>query len=206
MPNVPDVPGVPALTSYAENTAELLFSDLVAALFAPLSQWGVYQNGAPVLAAGTNADNQISFDYKQDFPISTYPVEQGQFQTYDRVQLPAEIRCRFSAGLDATNRQNFLQTIDAIMNSGTTLFDIVTPEEVYLGYSPAHRDFSRVAESGVGLVIVDLWFLEVVQTATAQYQNTQQPGNAGQQYSGNVTAVPPSNSTLQQYNAAGGGT
>ena len=201
---MPDVPGVPPLSSYSENPVALLFADVASAVlgfFAP-PQWGVYLNGSPVIVA----DNQISFDYKQDFPISTYPVEQGQFQTYDRVQLPAEIRLRFSAGGDATNRQNFLQSIDSVMYSGTTLYDVLTPEETYLNYSFQHRDFSRTAESGVGLITVDLWMLEVVQTATAQYQNTQQPGNAGQQGSGAVTPQTPTDAQLQQYDAAGGAT
>lgn len=187
MPNVPNVPGVPPLTSYAEQTIAFQLADAAAllGLFA-IPQWGIFQNGQPILAAGANADNQVSFDYKQDWPISTYPVEEGQFQTYDRVQLPAEIRCRFAAGGDPTNRQNFLQTINALMNSGTTLFDIVTPEETYIGYSPTHRDFSRAAEN-VGLIVVDIWMTEIVQTATSTYQNTQQPGYAGQQGSGTST-------------------
>jgi hypothetical protein len=202
MPNVPNVPGVPPLLSYSANPIALLLQDAVAALlglFAP-PQWGIFSNGFPVIVA----DNQISFDYKQDFPISTYPVEQGQFQTYDRVQLPSEIRCRFSAGGNVTNRQNFLQSIDAVMNSGITLYDVVTPEETYLGYTFNHRDFSRTAESGVGLIVVDLWLTEVIETATAQFQNTQQPGNAGQQASGNVTPQAPSSSIQQLYSSNGG--
>jgi hypothetical protein len=204
MPNVPNVPGVPALASYAENAVELLFQDAEAALlglFAP-PQWGIFLDGQPVIVA----DNQISFDYKQDWPISTYPVEQGQFQTYDRVQLPAEIRCRFSAGRSVTNRQDFLQSIETVMNSGTALYDVVTPEQTYLGYTFNHRDFSRTADSGVGLIVVDLWLTEVIQTATAQYQNTQQPGSAGTQASGTATPTTPSSGILQQYSAAGGAT
>ena len=199
---MPNLPGVPPLSSYAENAVELLFADAAEILLGFLDepQWGVFLNGVPVIVA----DNQVSFDYKQDWPISTYPVEEGQFQTYDRVQLPSEIRVRFSAGGAAANRQQFLQSIDQVMNSGTTLYDVLTPEEAYLDYTFQHRDFARTADSGVGLITVDLWMLEVVETATAQYQNTQQPGDAGQQGSGQTTATSVSSAVSQQYFNAGG--
>ena len=119
---IPNVPGVPPLASYAANTVELLFSDVLSALFgfaAPI--WGVYSDGFPVIAA----DNQVDFEFKQDSPISTYPVEQGQFQTYDKVQMPAEIRCRFSAGGTEANRQEFLQSIEQVFNT-IDLFDVAS--------------------------------------------------------------------------------
>jgi hypothetical protein len=147
--------------------------------------WGIYLNGVPVIAA----DSQVDFDYKQEFHIATYPVEQGQFQSYDKVQMPAEIRCKFSAGGTESNRQNFLQSIDAVMYS-IDLFDVVTPEKVYTNYCFSHRDFTRSADRGAGLIVVELSLIEVRETATAQYQNTQQPGNAGVQGQGAVPAVP----------------
>lgn len=186
---IPNVPGVPPLASYAVDTVELLFADVLSALFgfaAPI--WGVYMNGEPVIAA----DNQVDFEFKQDSPISTYPVEQGQFQTYDKVQMPAEVRCRFSAGGTEANRQEFLQSIEQVFNT-IDLFDVVTPEQVFSNYNFTHRDFARSADKGAGLIVVDLWMTEVRQTATAQYQNTQQPGSAGVQGQGSVAAVPFSN-------------
>ena len=183
---IPNVPGVPPLASYAANTVELLFADVLSALFgfaAPI--WGVYSDGFPVIAA----DNQVDFEFKQDSPISTYPVEHGQFQTYDKVQLPAEIRCRFSAGGTEANRQQFLQSIEQVYNT-IDLFDVVTPEQIFSNYNFTHRDFARSADKGAGLIVVDLWMTEVRQTATAQYQNTQQPGSAGQQGQGAVPGVP----------------
>jgi hypothetical protein len=183
---VPNAPGVPALASFATNALTLLFSDVVDTLFGFATPvWGIYLDGVPVI----EADSQVDFSFKQDFTIATYPVEQGQFQTYDKVQMPAEIRCRFSAGGTESNRQNFLQSIQSVINS-IDLFDVVTPEQVFTGYCFSHRDFDRSADKGVGLIVVDLWLTEVRETATAQYQNTQEPGSAGQQSIGSVPAVP----------------
>ena len=60
-------------------------------------QWGIYLNGVAVLSY----DNQMSFGYKQDWKISTYPVEQGSFQSYDKVQLPFEVRMRVAGSVSS---------------------------------------------------------------------------------------------------------
>jgi hypothetical protein len=197
--NVPNVPGVPPLPSYSPNNVALLFADAVGTLLGVITapQWGIYLNGAPVLSY----DNQVSFGYKQDWKISTYSVEQGSFQTYDKVQLPSEIRCRFSAGASVVNRQMMLASIDAVM-SDTNLYDVVTPEKVYLGYNFMHRDYDRDAESA-GMVVVDIWLMEIIETATAQFQSTQSPTNAGQQGLGNVPTQAPSPAVQGQISANG---
>lgn len=178
----------------------VLVSDVISAILGASfqQQWGIFLDGEAVIAA----DNQISFEYKQEFPISTYPVEDGGFQSYDKVQLPAQIRCRFSAGGSVLNRQAFLSSIDDQMNT-TDLYDVVTPETVYPGYNFTHREFPREAQS-VGLIVVDLWLTEIRQSATSEFQSTQQPGAAGQQSSGFVTAKPISSLESQQFFGAGG--
>ena len=201
--DVPNVPGVPALSSYSTNNIALLVEDAASVLLGLITatpQWGIYLNGVAVLSY----DNQLSFSYKQDWKISTYPVEQGSFQTYDKVQTPSEIRCRFSAGASTVNRQEMLASVDAVM-SDTNLYDVVTPENVYLHYNFSHRDYDREAESA-GMVVIDVWLIEIMETATAQYQSTQSPVNAGQQGQGNTPTQTPSSSVQQQYSAAGGAT
>lgn len=191
MPNIPKLPGVPSLSSYAASSIVLLAADLVFALIGgSTSPWGVFLNGVQVIAA----DNTIGFEYKQDFPVSDYPVEEGGFQSYDKVQLPSDIRMRFSRGGSEQDRQEFLASIDEVMNT-TDLYDIVTPEAVYLSYNFTHRDFRRRAEQGVGLIVVDLWLTEIRETSTTTFTNTQKPTVAGKQAIGNVQPQTP-DSTL----------
>jgi hypothetical protein len=198
MTDIPDVPGVPPLNSYGANDVVLLLADVVSEIlgfFAP--QWGIYLDGFPVLTY----DSQIGFNYSQDWKVSTYPVEQGSFQTYNKVQMPSEIRCRFSAGAGTLNRQEMLQSVDAVMST-TELYDVVTPENVFLGYNFTHRDYDREA-ANVGLVVVDLWLTEVLETATAQFQSTQSPVTAGQVGVGNAAAPPTDQSTQSAVTSAG---
>jgi hypothetical protein len=190
MPEVPNVPGVPPLSSYSDNPITLLLEDVASAIFGILSpQWGIFLDGAPVLTY----DTQLTFGYSQDWKISTYPVEQGSFQTYNKVQMPSEIRCRFSAGASAINRQAMLQSIDQVMNT-IDLYDVVTPEVVYLQYNFGHREYDRDA-ANVGLVSIDIFLTEVLETATAQFQNTQSPTVAGQ-YGSGVVSAPVTDPTL----------
>lgn len=182
MPFVPNVPGVPPLTSYSAQTAVLLFADALIFAFQSLfPRWGIFRNGIAVI----DFDSMLTFELKQDFPISDYPVEGGGFQSYNKVQLPTDIRVSVAAGGSESRRQSFLDSIDAVMNT-TDLYDIVTPEQVYLSYCFAHRDFRRSSKNGVGLITVDLWLTEIRVSAQASFQQTQQPAEAGQQGTGNV--------------------
>ena len=190
MPNVPRVPGVPNLSSFSDVFIPFLIADVLTGLFgAPAPVWGIYLDGEAIIAA----DNVISFDFRQDFPISDYPVEQGGFQSYDKVQLPAEIKISFSRGGSIADRQDFLNSIDQVINT-TDLYDVVTPEQIYVGYNFTHRDFRRRAQNGVGLITVDLWLTEVRETTTSSFTNTQQPGEAGQTNTGNVQPQSPASS------------
>ena len=185
MPNVPFAPGVPALSSFAPGQVALLVADVIGAILPP-PVWGIFLDGEPVIAA----DNTVTLDFRQDAPISDYPVEPNSFMSYNKVQLPADLRVRVSAGGSLADRQAFLASIDAVMNT-TDLYDVVTPEQTYTDYCFSHRDFRRAARNGQGLISVDLWLTQVRQTSSATFTSTQQPGDAGQVGKGNVQPQAP---------------
>lgn len=196
---IPKVPGVPSLASYAASTIALVIADAINLVIgAPQSLWGIYLDGGAVL----ESDSLVSFDLRQDLPISDYQVEEGAFQSYDKVQLPTEIRVRVSAGGDIARRQRFLQSIDEVMNT-TDLYDIVTPEQIYLGYNFTHRDFRRQGDQGNGLIIVDLWLTQVRESSQTTFSNTQTPGAAGQQNSGNVQPQPATDAISTGFSSGG---
>ena len=185
MPQVFNVPGVPPLSSYASGSISLLLNDVVNFLLGPFfPQWGIFLNGFPVVLA----DSVISLEYKQEWTISDYPVEQGAFESYDKVQTPFHARIRFATGGSEQSRQAFLDSIAAI--AGTlTLFDVVTPEEVYQSVNVSHYEYNRTATSGVGLIAVDVLCIEVRVTATQTFSNTKAPSGAAPVSSGNGQPV-----------------
>jgi len=196
-PIIPIAPGVPALLrnplaplpSIVQLVEDVIFG--FAGVLDP--QWGVFQDGFPVVTP----DSIGAFEYRQDWRLSDYPVEQGAFESYNKVSTPFDSRVRLVSGGDVANRQELLDDVAAI--AGTTqLYDIVTPEEIYTGVNVTGYSYRRTASNGMGLIIIELRFLEIRVTATAAFSNTQAPSGAGTTNDGTVQPQAPSGSQLEQ--------
>src|ERR1700735_3981250 len=191
--NIPDVLGVPAAVNLVPGFGAglaLLTGDAIGLGSAIDSVWGIFQTGVPVVVA----ESVVAVDYRREFAISDYPVEGGAFQSYDKVQLPRDVHMRFTAGTTAA-RSELLSSIDSIIAT-TQLVDFVTPDAVYTSLTLSHEDYSRTAQRGLGLLQVEVWGLEVVQTGVGQSSSptTALPSGAAQTNGGTVTPTP-TNST-----------
>jgi hypothetical protein len=198
MPNVPFLPGVPILSSFsAPPTPALLLADAVSVVLSILGpQWGIFDaTGLPVVIA----DNVVAVDFRQEWIIAEYPLEQGAFESYDKVLRPFEVRVRFSTGGSVLDRQEFLNSIAAI--AGTTdLFTVVTPEVTLPSVNITRYAYHRAADEGVGLVKVDVFCQQVNISTSSLFASTAQPQGADPQSDGTVTATVP---TAQQNMLAG---
>lgn len=193
MVNLPNVPGVPALSSYSAQNIVLLVADAVSLFNAILgSRWGIYLNGAQAFPYRSIVD----LDFKQDWPVSDYPVENGAFQSYDKVQLPFDVRVRVTSDGNEAARQALLNAVQAAANT-LDLFDVVTPEMVYTSCNITHVDYKRGSQNGVGFILIDIWFVQIRVTSTATFTDTKTPGIAGQQNTGSVAPQAPS-AAIQQ--------
>lgn len=170
-------PGLPALPISFPNVLSgviPLVADLLGALSgAAPPLWGIFLDGFPVVLA----DNVVSLEFKQDFRVANYPVEKGAFSSYNKVQMPFEVRIRFSTGGSASDREAFIDSIAAVI-SDTNLYDVVTPEVTYFGVNLTHQDYRRVASS-VGLLSIDVWCQEIrsasLSTSASADRNATQP-------------------------------
>lgn len=170
-------------------------------------QWGLFKDGKSVI----EADNVVSFEYKRDWAISDYPLEKGAFESYNKVQLPYDVRLQFSCGGSVTSREAFIKSIEAIDNS-LDLFDAVVPEKVYIGCNIQHVDYRRTASRGVGLIVADVYLLEIrdnataafakVQTSPASPTATKSPPAQAKKDSGPVQAKPISKSDQREMDIA----
>ena len=198
-PIIPFALGVPALardvSAAAFGDPTLLIADAVSFVFgSSQAEWGVYQDGAPVILC----DNVVSVGYRKEWSLSDYPVEQGGFETYDKVETPFEATVRFTAGGSEANRQDLLVSIEAV--AGTLeLFDVVTPERTYSNANIVRYDYRRTANAGVGLLVVDVRLLEVRQDAVADFSSTKTPNGSSQVNDGSVQPVTPSDSDQSSY-------
>lgn len=184
------VPGLPPLLGGLTITSPtLLLQDAFDALTGQdAPQWGIFQDGTSVVAA----DNVLGVEYRQDWTIADYPIEQGGFQSYDKVNTPFDVRVTYSCGGSTDHRTAFLQSIADIAGS-IDLYDAVTPEQVYENVNVLHYDYNRTATNGLGLMTVRIYLQEIRQSAQAAFSNTQAASGSGTQDDGTVQTTPPTN-------------
>lgn len=199
-PNVPPDPGVPTIPRDPNNpiaSPQLLTGDTVTVTgYSNLPKWGLIdQNGKQPI----RSDCIVDFEYKRDWAISDYQIQNGSFQSYDKVQLPFDARMTFAMGGSEDDRANFLTQIEDVVES-LNMYTAVTPEATYPNCNAAHWDYRRTSSNGVGLIQAHIYFLEVRQisaeqftnsnTSPASQANTQDPGAAGEVNDGTVQAQP----------------
>lgn len=150
-------------------------------------QWGVFdQSGSPVAIP----DSVVSVDFRREWRISDYPVEQGGFQSYDKVAVPYDARVQFACDGTTTPRSLFLAQIDAAANA-LDLFTVVTPDQTYPNVNIVHYGYRRERQNGVGIILVDIWLEEIRDTVQTQFTNTKQSTGAADTNIGGVQPVQP---------------
>ena len=102
-------------------------------------------------------DSFVKFEYKKDNKIPNYPIEQGSFQTYNKVALPYEVKLTITKNGSISP---FIVKINELLNS-TALLTIVTPDAIYKTTNLVHFDYRKEARNGAVLLIAELTFQEV---------------------------------------------
>lgn len=155
---IPDVEGVPPLlNNFPPAAPALLLADAVlSSEFSAAQGWGVYLGGVPVV----EFKSFLGIDFRQGWAISDYPVENGAFESYDKVDLPYDARVRFASGGSAQERTALLESVHSIAET-LQFYDVVTPEVVYLNCNVQHYDYRRSNTNGAGMITIELWLLEI---------------------------------------------
>lgn len=217
-PNVPKLPGVPQLARsnlFPPGPPPILglaiaLGKLWQSIFAQ-PQWGIYKPGGDnTINAGGIFDPQAKtadtlvvkpdsfgeFDYRNESSVSDFPVQDGGFASFNKVNNPFEITVRLYKGGSKQARKKFLDSIEAIIGT-LDLYKIVTPEKTYLGVNVTRYELSRRGPRGAYfLTEVDLYFREIrivkatYSTTATTTQNAQQPSAAPVVNTGIVLAQP----------------
>lgn len=223
-PDVPNVPGVPSIARSPDFSAD--YGDLVSAISGgnPLSiiesittpRWGIYL--PDTMEKMIEPDSVLAFEYRGEARISDYPVEEGGFRSYNKVQQPFDIRMKMTcsgagtltnvgsvgvSGISAgMTRQTFIETLET-MKISLLVFNVVTPDFVYKSLNLVHFDYKRTNTDGVTLLTADLYLREVMQTVDTSYQTVATDSAAGTKNQGTTNTVSP---TPTQNAAIQGGT
>ena len=198
-PTVPAVSGVPPLARRAGATAALptlLVSDIgVSAAYQQSAQWGLFNSdGSPAIVA----DSCIALDFRKEYRVADFPLEQGEFASYNKVAVPFEPRLVFSRGGGIAERSAFLAQIDAAIAS-LTLYQVITPDVTYPNVNVTHYTYRRSSQGGVSLLQVEVWCQEIRLVANGGLTNTLNPNSQGAASSGTVTPQTPSASQNKAY-------
>ena len=167
----------------------LLTSDAISVLSAFSGpQWGVFLNGVQVvgqsvnniinIVSGLGSGNFLDLDYRANFQISNYPVEQGAFQSYNKVQQPYDVAVTITAGGTVANRASLLSQVQAIIGS-TDSYTILMPEGSLVGLNPVSYSYHRRHDSGLGLLMVTIVFEQVRPAGDPQFSTTSNTSNTG---------------------------
>lgn len=155
-------------------------------------------------------DTVPRFEYRNEARISDYPLEQGAFASYNKVQVPYDIRMmmvcaganyiqgaaqkvenalNIGVGKSMMSRQAFIDSLDYMLTT-TDLFSIVTPDKKYDNVSLVHYDFRKETNDGAVMLKVEAWFREVRVTGQAKYTKSNSPDAADAQNLGTVQPGP----------------
>ena len=162
--------------------------------------WGVFNTtGSQVI----NADNVMAFEYRGEYSISNFPVQQGAFASYNKVAHPFDTSVILTKGGSEADRTAFLLQCETVAAS-LDLFNIVTPEKQYLNANTTRMELSRKDVKGAFFLVVELFFTQIVQV-DAQYSasgtqgtntaNASTPDAVPPINQGNVQALPPTAQT-----------
>ena len=196
-PNVPPLPGVPALArngKYVGAGLAVLAQFLPDDLFG--TKWGIVsKTGIAVL----RPDSFVDFDYKEERKIPNYPIESGSFQSYNKVALPFDCRLTVTcSGNKSMKKPAFLAAIEKLMAS-LELVTVVTPDGNYPGCNLVHVDYRREARQGATLIIAQLWFQEV-RIAQAAALPTSAPSGAANVSNGQLSPTSTPSGTFGSIN------
>ena len=126
--------------------------------------WGIYNADYEPVLADVYIDSMIDLKYTNASKISTFPVEEGSFVSYNKVQTPYKAKVRMSVGGNDINIAAFIKQLDALVMD-TKLYSIVTPQKTYLNANIEKIDYTRSQNKGVNLIMADIELIEIRQVS-----------------------------------------
>lgn len=189
-PNVPVTQGVPPVRRGPSNSGlqpeQRQTRDSSGVERAARDQWGVFGEGGALVL---EPDNIAAVGYSAEYRTADYPIEQGGFETYDKVALPFETRVVMSKGGRLADRQAFLTKLEAIKGD-RKLYSVVTPEATYRNVNIVRVQLDRAADHGATLLTVEVGLREIRQSATAAFTSSRTASGADARDNGSVQAKP----------------
>lgn len=190
-PVVPQALGVPALLRSGAQIIDTItlgklgISDALASIIgAEPIKWGVFDIDGNAIA---DYDSVFATEYRNESRISDYPIEQGSFSTYNKVDNPFDVMVILNCGGDESRRATFLAACERVRKS-RDLYTVMTPEYTLQSVNFYGMNYRRSARDGAYMLSVELLGREV-REKNAAYSSPKDPGASDAVESGMVQSV-----------------
>lgn len=107
----------------------------------------------------------ISLDVRNEGKALSYPIELGSFANYNKVQSPLDIRVSLAIQGTETEFQDAILRLNKFQKEAEKLY-VVTHGKIYENMTLESYSYTRKADRGAYLLIVDLDLVEVREVAT----------------------------------------
>lgn len=188
-PNVEQLPGVPQLVraNQAINTVQLAVGAVQRLIGSASNKnvWGIFdQSGNAVI----KPSSYLGFSNTNSWKIASFPLQDGEYNSFNKVVNPPEILLRIAQGGSLQDRTKLLVQLKTIAGD-TKKYNIIVPEGIYLNYNIEKYTIRRMGASGA-YYFADLEVsLQKIQETTSQYSST----DANTANAINPAALPPIN-------------
>lgn len=116
-------------------------------------------------------DGPGEFEMKGDSSVSTHPVEEGGFQSYNKVVNPEDLTVTLlCGGQGPMSREAFLNACNDL-KAKPIVIKLVTPDRVFPYVTCTGMGYKKTARSGATLLAVNMTFKEIRVVATASFPN-----------------------------------
>ena len=151
-------------------------------------QWGLFDSGGNDVIG---ADSVNTVEYRKEYNVSTFPIEQGGFASYNKVEKPYDARIAYLQGGSQSDRNNFIDTLESVVAS-LDLYTLIMPEFSWQNANVVHYELAtRKSDTGVTLLRAELWVQEIRQASAPTFSNTAQPSGADSVNDGAVQPFSP---------------
>lgn len=150
-------------------------------------QWGIFDvSGNPVIVP----DTVISFDWKGSYRVISYAIEGGNFETYNKVQEPFEVRMVMWKAGSPADRQDFIDVLGTIRAS-LDLYTATSPEQSYDSMTIKDVAYDRKGDQGATVIEAVITLQQINVTASSSFTSTTNPVSQNPTDGGTVDAGTP---------------
>lgn len=175
-PNVPQLPGVPQIIRAAVGVVQSLLALTVqppgppgvlwhAAQVAP--KWGVFDSAGNAVI---DPDSVLVFNYRKEWSVSDYQVQDQAFASYNKVAHPFEGIMRMIKTDTLATRGTFVTDCETVADS-INLYAVITPERSYPSVNFLRHEMNRRQRDGAYTIEADMFFREI-RVVQGQYDTT----------------------------------